>query len=53
MRHFLLLSSFALVLAATALAGCGIKPKELQPPKGAEDIDYPRTYPDPATDPRP
>jgi hypothetical protein len=41
----------SLVLAATLTAGCGIKPKELSPPKGAEDIDYPRTYPDPANDP--
>jgi hypothetical protein len=53
MRHSLLLASLALVLSAATLAGCGIKPKDLQPPKGAEDIHYPRTYPDPAADPRP
>lgn len=41
----------ALVVTVALTAGCGIKPKNLSAPKGAEDITYPRTYPDPANDP--
>jgi hypothetical protein len=43
----------ALVLGlALAASGCGIKPSELSPPPGKKDT-YPRTYPDPSTDPQP
>ena len=35
------------------LSACGVKPADVSPPQG-EDKDYfPRTYPDPATDPMP
>lgn len=40
---------FALTLAL--LAGCGIKPSEVDPPEGANEGDFPRVYPDPKTDP--
>lgn len=32
------------------LSGCGVKPARLSPPAGAEDTQFPRTYPDPSTD---
>ncbi|HEY0901683.1 MAG TPA: hypothetical protein VGD95_06120 [Micavibrio sp.] len=35
------------------LTGCGIKPARLSPPDGTADTNFPRTYPDPATDPAP
>ena len=38
---------------STLLCGCGIKPQNLSAPPGAEGQQYPRTYPDTATDPRP
>ncbi len=43
----------ALAGAAAALAGCGVKPAHLSPPKGADKNAYPHVYPDPATDPQP
>ncbi len=39
-----------LALGTTA---CGIKPAHVEPPKGAEHDEFPRTYPDPSTDPKP
>lgn len=39
------------MLAALALAGCGKKPGSMQPPAGAEDTDYPRSYPPPTPQP--
>lgn len=45
--------SFCLVLALAAAGGCGIKPKNVDPPAGTEKDTFPRTYPDPATDPHP
>lgn len=35
------------------LAGCGIKPGDVDPPPGAEEDKFPRTYPEPSTDPNP
>ncbi|MBU6475320.1 MAG: hypothetical protein KGQ70_05090 [Alphaproteobacteria bacterium] len=43
----------ALTGALSLLGGCGIKPSRLSPPPGAQKSDYPRVYPDPATDPKP
>ncbi len=40
------------VLVSITLAGCGVKPSTLSPPPGAENETFPRTYPDPATDPQ-
>jgi hypothetical protein len=48
--------SFCLVLAlalAAAVGGCGIKPSKLSPPPGVQKDSFPKTYPDPATDPKP
>ncbi len=35
------------------LAGCGVKPAHLSPPARSPETNFPRTYPDPATDPQP
>ena len=35
------------------VAACGVKPKKLSPPEGAEDSTFPRTYPDTQYDPKP
>jgi hypothetical protein len=40
------------MLSILLLAGCGVKPAHLSPPAGSAD-NFPRTYPDPATDPQP
>jgi hypothetical protein len=45
--------SFCLVLALAAVSGCGIKPKNVDAPGGTEKDTFPRTYPNPATDPQP
>ena len=29
------------------LAGCGVKPKDVEPPAGKENSSFPRTYPSP------
>lgn len=36
-----------LALLSTALltSACGIKPKDMLPPEGAEDSTFPKTYP--------
>ena len=34
-----------LILAAAALAACGVKPSSPSPPSGAQANDFPRTYP--------
>ena len=47
--HFL----FALPLLVLPLSGCGIKPSSVDPPPGAENLKFPRTYPDLSTDPGP
>lgn len=38
---------------ALLLVGCGIKPAYVEPPEGAKHDTFPRTYPDPQTDPVP
>jgi predicted small lipoprotein YifL len=43
----------SLCVALALLAGCGVKPPRVDPPQGADKDYFPRTYPDPATDPRP
>lgn len=40
-----------MVLMSMMATACGTKPASLSPPPGAEDTPFPRTYPDPATDP--
>lgn len=40
-----------LFMSGFFLAACGKKPSHVDPPPGAEDIIFPRVYPDPATDP--
>ena len=39
-------------MVVLCLSACGVKPKDVDPPKGAEDSHFPRTYPDPSTDPK-
>lgn len=36
-----------------ALSACGVKPNELDPPPGVKKDSFPKTYPDPANDPKP
>lgn len=38
-------------LACMLLAGCGIKPSNVEAPSGAENDHFPHTYPNPAYDP--
>lgn len=40
------------ILASLTISGCGIKPSKLSPPEDAKKSEYPRTYPDIATDPQ-
>lgn len=42
----------AVVLCA-GLSGCGKKPEFVSPPQGEEADRFPRTYPNPALDPKP
>ena len=39
-----------LISIAPLLNGCGVKPGFVDPPQGVENDEFPRTYPDPATD---
>ncbi|MFN3827306.1 MAG: hypothetical protein ACK4NR_06735 [Micavibrio sp.] len=41
-----------MALMSMTLAACGTKPSSLSPPADGEDTVFPRTYPDPATDPQ-
>lgn len=50
---FRLLPVLALVALTLVMAGCGIKPAKLSPPPGVSKDSYPKTYPDPSTDPQP
>lgn len=45
-----IISSFVLVMAVSA---CGVKPSTVEKPADKQDVTYPRSYPDPSTDPRP
>jgi len=49
----ILLCCFVFLSLSATLSGCGIKPGSVEPPPGAEDRVFPRTYPDPSTDPTP
>lgn len=40
-----------LMAALGLLAGCGIKPGDVEPPEGANEGDFPRVYPDVKHDP--
>jgi hypothetical protein len=40
------------VMIVLLVAACGIKPAEVDPPQGHKSDRFPRTYPDPATDPK-
>jgi hypothetical protein len=42
-----------IALASCLLASCGVKPGHVDAPSGPENDTFPRTYPDPATDPAP
>ena len=42
-----------LALALVAVGGCGIKPNKVSPPPSVQKDTFPKTYPDPATDPKP
>ncbi len=42
-----------LFLGCIILGGCGVKPNRVDPPVGAEQSEFPRTYPDLSTDPAP
>lgn len=46
-------ATLLLALAALMLAGCGRKPGFVDAPPGSDPAAYPRTYPDPRTDPAP
>lgn len=42
-----------LVLFASLLGACGIKPDNVDPPEEVQSGEFPRTYPDVNTDPPP
>lgn len=41
------LTTLSAVLALAFLAGCGIKPSEVDPPPGVDKDAFPQTYPNP------
>jgi len=43
----------AVLCGSLAVAACGVKPNDVDPPAGVVRDDFPRIYPDPATDPKP
>jgi predicted small lipoprotein YifL len=45
--------ALAICLMTAGLAGCGIKPGQVDPPQGEKNDPFPRTYPDPKYDPAP
>lgn len=53
MLKIIKIQSYILVFLclSTALSSCGVKPKEVDPPPGAENRTYPNVYPDLRTDP--
>ena len=46
-------TAVSLLLAMFLLTGCGVKPGAVDPPAGEGRDHFPKTYPDPATDPSP
>lgn len=51
--RIVILPILAAFIAITALSGCGVKPRAIDPPASVIDDTFPQTYPDPATDPKP
>lgn len=47
------LTVLSFACAFLLLAACGIKPGDVSAPPGVGKDQFPRTYPDPATDPQP
>lgn len=47
------LTAVSCLLALFLLTGCGVKPSAVDAPQGAEKDQFPKTYPDPSTDPGP
>lgn len=48
------LRSCLIFAVCASIAGCGIRPSQLEMPDRAPGkAEYPRTYPNPATDPQP
>jgi len=43
----------AIFLLLLCLTACGKKPNQVDPPPGVEENAFPKTYPDPTTDPKP
>lgn len=41
-----------LILLTFSLTACGKKPGFVDPPPNVEEDQFPRTYPDPSTDPK-
>ncbi|HEU0117469.1 MAG TPA: hypothetical protein VFR09_02445 [Alphaproteobacteria bacterium] len=41
-----------LIALGLVLTGCGKKPGHVDPPLGADETAFPRTYPDISTDPK-
>lgn len=48
MKHYMIMA-----LLCVALSGCGIKPSSVDAPNESGKREFPRTYPDPQTDPEP
>lgn len=45
-------SLLTLFISLLILSGCGVKPKHVDPPEGAEHSPFPRVYPALETDPQ-
>lgn len=46
LKKYSFLTVLCLSLSAIVfLSGCGVKPSRLDPPPGAEDSEFPNTYP--------
>jgi hypothetical protein len=41
------------VMMGLLVAGCGVKPDDIEPPDEVKNKEFPRTYPDLNTDPPP
>lgn len=48
-----ILRGFSLLILCLAVTSCGVKPGDVSAPEDAETSEFPRTYPDLSTDPRP
>jgi hypothetical protein len=45
--------SLAVMALLAGITGCGIKPSKVDPPPSVRHDTFPKTYPDPETDPKP